>query len=95
MNIRHIRDGLCIALDGPGAFRRFKTALRRFHMEEEWYAYKEEEMLDFAANGVKKTISPLILRRLIERIYPHWCGTGGASHPSCPSWRHWPTAAAV
>lgn len=44
----HIRDYLSIAIDGSGAFRRFKNSIRRLDIEEQWYAYKNQAMLEFA-----------------------------------------------
>jgi hypothetical protein len=43
-----IRECLCTAIDGSGAFRRFKNAVRRFGIEEEWYAHRDKAMLEFA-----------------------------------------------
>jgi hypothetical protein len=31
---------LCVALEGRGAFRRFKDTLHRVGLEKEWYAFK-------------------------------------------------------
>jgi hypothetical protein len=31
---------LCIALEGKGAFRRFKDTLHRVDLADEWYAFK-------------------------------------------------------
>jgi len=39
---------LCIALEGKGAFRRFKDTLHRVDMTDEWYAFKREAYIDLA-----------------------------------------------
>lgn len=36
------------AIQGRGAFRRFKDALRRLGIEQEWFDYKEARLLDVA-----------------------------------------------
>ena len=33
---------LCIAINGPGAFRRFKDKLYDLNLEKQWYQYREE-----------------------------------------------------
>jgi ornithine cyclodeaminase/alanine dehydrogenase-like protein (mu-crystallin family) len=44
----HIRDCLCIAISGKGAFRRFKDTVIRFGIQTEWYAYRDAAFLEFA-----------------------------------------------
>ena len=39
---------LCVALDGKGAFRRFKDTLRRVDLEEAWYAFKRKAYVELA-----------------------------------------------
>lgn len=39
---------LCVALEGRGAFRRFKETLHRVGKAEEWYAFKREAYIDLA-----------------------------------------------
>lgn len=55
---RHVQEGLTIALDGPGAFRRFKNTLRRFNIEDDWYEYKEMVLLDFARRWCEENDIP-------------------------------------
>ena len=51
---------LSIALDGKGAFRRFKDTLNRVDLEDEWYAFKHEAYVEIARewcedNGIEYT----------------------------------------
>jgi len=39
---------LCVALEGKGAFRRFKDTLHRVGLVEEWYAFKRKAYVDIA-----------------------------------------------
>ena len=39
---------LFVALEGRGAFRRFKDTLRRVSLEEEWYAFKRKAYIEIA-----------------------------------------------
>jgi len=39
---------LCVALEGKGAFRRFKSVLRRVGIEDEWYAFKHKALVNLA-----------------------------------------------
>ncbi len=50
----HIRDCLLTAIQGRGAFRRFKDTLHRFGIADKWYAYKEETLLKFARRWCKE-----------------------------------------
>lgn len=63
----HIRDCLCIATQGSGAFRRFKNALRRFGIEEQWYEYKNRAMLEFAQKWCEENEIPYYLEEKNER----------------------------
>lgn len=45
---KHQRNNLLLALQGKGAFRRFKDTLIRFDIEKKWYDYRELEMIDIA-----------------------------------------------
>ena len=42
------KELLCVALEGRGAFRRFKDTLHRVGKAEEWYAFKREAYIDLA-----------------------------------------------
>lgn len=44
----HIQDGLYIAINGKGAFRRFKDTAIHFNVIDDWYKFKEAAYLDFA-----------------------------------------------
>jgi len=39
---------LCVALEGSGAFRRFKDTLHRVDLTEEWYAFKHKAYIEIA-----------------------------------------------
>jgi len=44
----HIRDCLGIAIEGKGAFRRFKDTADRFDVIDEWYEFKYQAFLAYA-----------------------------------------------
>lgn len=44
----HIRDCLSVAIEGRGAFRRFKDTAARFGVIDKWYDFKAETLLAFA-----------------------------------------------
>ena len=39
---------LCVALEGKGAFRRFKDTLHRVDLTEQWYAFKRNAFIEIA-----------------------------------------------
>ena len=41
-----LRDKQCDAIDGKGAFRRFREAISRHGIENEWDAYKHESLCE-------------------------------------------------
>jgi len=43
-----LRNKLCYAIDGKGAFRRFKDAIIQHGVEEEWDSYKDETLCEIA-----------------------------------------------
>lgn len=43
-----LRNKLCNAINGRGAFRRFKDLISQFGMENNWYAYKYEALCKIA-----------------------------------------------
>ncbi len=43
-----VRDALCIAIQGSGAFSRFKDAIHRFDVADDWYAYRRRRLKDIA-----------------------------------------------
>ncbi len=65
---RRLREMLDLALDGRGAFRRFKEVLSNYPAERErWFAFHQErldqEMLDWLAENEIEPTSPLPKRR--------------------------------
>lgn len=51
-------EQLTRALNGRGAFRRFKDELRRLGLEEDWYKYKHQQLMEIArdfceSNGIE------------------------------------------
>ena len=43
-----ISDALQIAIQGKGAFRRFKDACHRFGISDQWYSYQTEALKEIA-----------------------------------------------
>ena len=43
-----IRDDLCNAIRGRGAFRRFKDRMQLYGMAEEWYRYRDAALREIA-----------------------------------------------
>jgi hypothetical protein len=43
-----MRDALCDAIRGRGAFRRFKDRMQVYGMAEEWYRYRDEALREIA-----------------------------------------------
>ncbi|HUE87880.1 MAG TPA: UPF0158 family protein [Vicinamibacterales bacterium] len=50
---RRQRDELLDALHGRGAFRMFKSAIRRLGVEEEWYRFRESEFEEIAKDWLE------------------------------------------
>jgi Uncharacterised protein family (UPF0158) len=55
-----IRDDLCHAIRGRGAFRRFKDRIRAYGIAEAWYRYRDEALREIAmawceAHGIAYT----------------------------------------
>jgi len=49
-----LKERLCIAIDGRGAFRMFKEVLARYPEERErWFEFKEERMRERVVNWLK------------------------------------------
>ena len=44
----HKNELLCVALEGKGAFRRFKDTLHRIGLADEWYAFKHNAYVELA-----------------------------------------------
>ncbi|MEB1809588.1 MAG: UPF0158 family protein [Bacillaceae bacterium] len=48
-----VRERLCRAIQGRGAFRRFKDLIIELGVADEWYKYKEERLKEIAAEWCK------------------------------------------
>ena len=48
VNDQHKNELLCVALEGKGAFRRFKDTLYRVGLVDEWYAFRRDAYMDLA-----------------------------------------------
>src|ERR1043166_1668842 len=46
-----LRDDLCDAIRGRGAFRRFKDRMQLYGMAEEWYQYRDAALREIAEMG--------------------------------------------
>jgi len=49
----HTRNCLCVAIEGRGAFRRFKDTARTLGVIDAWYHFKGEALLVFAKDWCK------------------------------------------
>jgi hypothetical protein len=47
---RALAGQLSAAIQGSGAFRRFKDAIRRSEVEDDWYAFRQETLESIAAS---------------------------------------------
>ena len=45
---------LCIAINGPGAFRRFKDTCINFEVIENWYKFRDRKYKEIAINWCKE-----------------------------------------
>ena len=55
-----MRDDLCNAIRGRGAFRRFKDMIHAYDIAEEWYQYRDAALREMAiawceAHGIAYT----------------------------------------
>ena len=53
-----VNDLLSVALEGKGAFRRFKDTLQRVGLTDEWYAYKHDAYIDIAREWCEENDIP-------------------------------------
>lgn len=53
-----VRDKLCSAIHGRGAFRRFKDAIIYFGIDDEWYIYKKAKLIEIARNWCESNQIP-------------------------------------
>jgi hypothetical protein len=49
-----IRQELADAIHGAGAFRTFRSAIRRLGMEQSWYQFREEALIEIARNWLEE-----------------------------------------
>ena len=49
-----IRQELADAIHGAGAFRAFRSALRRLDLEQSWYKFREEALAEIARNWLEE-----------------------------------------
>ena len=68
---------LCVALEGRGAFRRFKDTLHRVDLADEWYTFKRKAYVEIARewceeNGIKYLDTwPLVARGVAGVLHVH------------------------
>jgi len=51
---------LCNAISGRGAFRRFKDLIIRHDLEDSWYAYKHQSIVQIAREWCEDNKIPLV-----------------------------------
>lgn len=49
-----IQQELADAIHGAGAFRTFRSAIRRLGMEQSWYKFREEALVEIARNWLEE-----------------------------------------
>ena len=49
-----IRQELADAIHGAGAFRTFRSAIRRLGMEQSWYQFREETLIEIARKWLEE-----------------------------------------
>jgi hypothetical protein len=53
-NIEQIRGELLNAIHGAGAFRAFRSAIRRLGLEQSWYQSRDEALADIARSWLEE-----------------------------------------
>jgi len=53
-NIERIRSELLSAIHGAGAFRIFRSAIRRLGLEQSWYQFRDEALAEIARNWLEE-----------------------------------------
>jgi len=53
-NIEGIRSELLSAIHGAGAFRIFRSAIRRLGLEQSWYQFRDEALAEIARNWLEE-----------------------------------------
>ena len=48
------REELSSSIRGKGAFRKFKSTVRYYGLEQQWYAFKEETLQQIAVDWYRK-----------------------------------------
>ena len=51
---QQISDALYSSIKGRGAFRRFRDAIHRFNIADDWYRYREEAFKEIARDWCKE-----------------------------------------
>ncbi len=57
---KNLREKLLNLISGRGAFRRFKDAIKRYNIEDEWYKYRFEELCKMAREWCEDNNLPYI-----------------------------------
>ena len=55
-----LSNKLCNIISGRGAFRRFKDAIKRYNLEESWYAYRDEALREIARDWCQDNELPFV-----------------------------------
>jgi Uncharacterised protein family (UPF0158) len=53
-NIERIRSELLSAIHGTGAFRTFRSAIRRLGLEQSWYQFRDEALADIVRSWLEE-----------------------------------------
>jgi hypothetical protein len=63
------RKGLLSAIRGSGAFRRFKDLAAEYNILEDWYAFRDEALREFARDWCEENDIPYTekLKRVLQR----------------------------
>ena len=74
-------DMLSIALEGSGAFRRFKDTLLRVGMENEWYAFKRKAFIEIARQWCEDNDIKYVKNEQSDKPEPTQSSEGTESEP--------------
>jgi hypothetical protein len=55
-----VREELLDAIHGAGAFRSFKNAIRRHHIEQDWYDFRDQALHDIGVEWCEENGVPMI-----------------------------------
>jgi hypothetical protein len=88
-NIEQIRGELLNAIRGAGAFRAFRSAIRRLGLEQSWYQFRDEALAEIARSWLEehklqytKEVAPTwewVLKR--NGIYRQLCRRASTNSP--------------